>query len=199
MRPNGVRSGLTLVLMSLAWAACSRTDEREVRSRPYVPTASEQLRIDERRAEERRARERREEDRRADEQKALERRAEERRAEEREERARRERAIGGGPKEHVVRTGPASASESIAVTRCDREIKCNRVGAHGKYPSRGACVAELKRDVRSDLRSDTCGRVRDEELNDCLQAIRSEQCGNALDLDGAIRLKACRPDNICAK
>jgi len=159
--------------MLLAWAGCSRTDEREVRSRPYVPTAAEQRRIDERRAEERAKAE---------------------------ERARqRERAIGGGPVDHVVRTGPAWASESIALARCNREVKCNHVGADEKYPSRGACVAELKREVRSDLQSATCARIRDKELNDCLQAIRAEQCGNTLDMDGAIRLKACRPDNICAK
>jgi hypothetical protein len=198
MRLTRMSSGCALVLMSLAWAACSRTDEREVRSRPYVPTAAEQRRIDERRAEERLARERREEDRRAEERRELDRRAEERAKAE--ERARpRERAIGGGPVDHVVRTGPAWASESIALARCSREVKCNRVGADGKYPSRGACVAELKREVRSDLQSNTCGHVRDKELNDCLQAIRAEQCGNTLDMDGAIRLKACRPDNICTK
>jgi hypothetical protein len=98
----------------------------------------------------------------------------------------------------VTRAPAASASGSIAAARCDREVKCNRVGVHGKYASRGACVAELKRDIRSDLTSDACANgVREKELNDCLQAIRDEQCSNALDLDVVLRLKACRADNLC--
>jgi hypothetical protein len=184
-------------LVSLACAACSRTHDRDVQSRPYVPTAAEQRRIDERRAEQRladeRAEERREEVRRAEEQRAADRRADERAK-------RRERAIGGGPTDRVVRPGPASASETIAAARCDREIKCNRVGAHGKYPSRGACVAELKREVRAELRDDTCANgVREKELNDCLQAIRADQCANALDLDAVIRMRSCRTDNLCVR
>jgi hypothetical protein len=178
--------------MSLALSACSRTHDRDVQSRPYVPTAAEQRRIDERRAEQRLADERREEDRRAEERRAADRRADERER-------RRERAIGGGPSD-TVRARPALASESIAIARCDREIKCNRVGVHGKYPSRGACVAELKRDIRADLTSDACSDgVREKELSDCLQAIRDEQCGNALDLDAVIRIKACRADNLCVR
>jgi hypothetical protein len=92
-----------------------------------------------------------------------------------------------------------SASERIAAARCDREVKCNRVGAHGKYPSSGACVAELRRDIRADLASDACaGGPREKELADCLQAIRDEHCG-ALDFDSALRLKACRAETMCVK
>ena len=188
MRLALVSSGWAIGLLSLT-AACSRTHERNVESRPYVPTAAEQRRIDERRAEERLAEERREEDRRAEDRQAADRRADERAK-------RRERAIGGGPNDRVVRARPATVSESIAGARCDRAIKCNSVGADRTYPSRGACITELKR----DLRSDACANgVREKELHDCLQAIRDDQCGNGLDLDAVIRIKACRSDNLCAR
>jgi len=200
MRIALVRSGCAIGLMSLTCVACSHTHDRDVQSRPYVPTAAEQRRIDEKRADQRLAdqrlaEERREEDRRAEDRRiAADRRAEERAKRE----ARRDEPIA--PNDRAVRAGPVSASESIAAARCDREVKCNRVGLHGKYPSHGACVAELKRDIRSDLRSDVCtDGVREKELNDCLQAIRVEQCGNALDLDAVIRIKACRAENLCVK
>ena len=80
-------------------------------------------------------------------------------------------------KEHVVRTGPrrrrrASRSRG-AIER--NQVQPRRRGQ--KYPSRGACVAELKRDVRSDLQSDTCRprpRQRAERLppSDSLRAMR---------------------------
>src|SRR5258707_1570520 len=41
--------------------------------------------------------------------------------------------------------------------------------------------------------------VREKELNDCLQAIRADQCANALDLDAVIRMRACRTDNLCPR
>jgi hypothetical protein len=178
MRRAWVRSGWTFVWVSLATVACSRTPERHVQTRPYVPTAAEQRRIDERRAEERRAEERREANRRE------------------EERARRPRAIGGGPAD---RETPASPSSRIAAARCDREVKCNRVGAPGKYDSQQACVAALKRDIQHDLDGADCTNgVRAKELNDCLQAIRDERCG-ALDFDTAIRLRACRAETMCLR
>ena len=186
-----LRSGCAVGLMSLTWAACSHTHDRDAQSRPYVPTAAEQRRIDAARADQRLADERREEDRRAEERRDADRRADERAK-------RREDAIGAN--DRVVKPGPIWVSDSIAAARCDREVKCNRVGAHGKYASHGACVAEFKRDLRSDLHGDVCADgVREKELNDCLQAIRVEQCGNALELDAVIHMKACRIENLCVK
>ena len=196
-----VRNGWALGLVSLGAIACSRAPERHVQARPYV-SAAEQRRIEERRAEERRAEERRAEERRAEERRAEERRAEERRDANRraDARARRSRAIGGGPADRATREAPPSVSSRIAAARCDREVKCNQVGAHGKYDSHLACVAELKRDIRHDLDGDDCANgFRAKELNDCLQAIRDEQCGRALDFDTVIRLRACRAENICVR
>jgi hypothetical protein len=198
-------------------AACSKTPDREARSKPEL-TAAEQRRLDEKRAEDRRAEERRLEERRADERKA-ELRAEERRAEERrtaqrledqrraEDRreverrdARQARSTGVvvDPAIKTVKATPASALASLATERCDREARCKNIGAKEKYRNRADCVAEMERDKRDDLNSDVCpGGVRQKELADCMEAIREESCGNPL--DSLTRLNACRAGNLCAK
>jgi hypothetical protein len=175
-------------IVSVVVVGCSHHD-RTVQSRPDQPTSAEQRRIDERRAEDRKADEQRAEDRRhEDERRAADRRAEERKG----------RSIGGGPNEPVVRATAASAVSSIAAARCDRELRCKHVGPKEKYRTRGVCVDELQRDKRDDLNSDVCrGGIREKELNDCLQSIREEDCGNPLDT--LTRLSSCRSGNLCVK
>lgn len=195
--------------MGLACAvstACNKSNDR-----PTV-SAAEQRRIDERRAEERRAEERRAgerkaeaeerkaervaDDRRAEERRAEERRADDRRAEERREESRSARLANSV--DPTIRATPASAVTILATERCDREMRCKNIGAKEKYKTRAECIAELERDKRDDINSDVCrGGVRQKELNDCLQAIRDESCGNPL--DAITRLAACRTGNLCAK
>jgi hypothetical protein len=111
---------------------------------------------------------------------------------------RRERSIGGGPGEPVLRATTASAVANIATARCDREFRCKNIGANEKYRTRATCVAELQKDKREDLNGDVCpGGVREKELNDCLQSIRDEDCGNPLDTIS--RLNTCRTGNLCVK
>jgi hypothetical protein len=197
-------------LACAALGACSKD------SRPSA-SAAEQRRIDERRADERRAEERRAAERREDERRAeerrAERRAEERRAEERvaeqrvadqrrseekRESERRDARQARSTPDPVVRATAASAVTSLAAERCDRELRCKNIGAKEKYKSRAECIAEMERDKRDDLNSDVCpGGIRQKELNDCLQAIHDEACGNPLDT--ITRLTACRSGNLCAK
>lgn len=210
LRMGACALGLSTVLSG---AACSKTQDREARSRPEL-TAAEQRRLDEKRAEERRAEERRAEERRAEERKA-ERRAEERRAEERraEQRLEDQRRVEDRrtPEEKrdarqartvatdiAVRATPASALASLSTERCDREARCKNIGAKEKYKNRADCLAEMERDKRDDLNSDVCpAGVRQKELADCLVAIREESCGNPI--DSITRLSACRAGNLCAK
>jgi hypothetical protein len=183
MRSALVKSTWALGFACIAFG-CSHSHDRAVQSRPYEPSAAEQRRIDEQRAEDRRAEERRAEDR-----------ADERRAEDKAEE--RRRSVGGGPNDPMVRATPASALASIAAVRCDREVRCKNVGRKEKYKTRADCVADLERDKRDDLNSDVCPGVREKELNDCLQAIRDEDCGNPI--DAIARLNACRTGNLCVK
>jgi hypothetical protein len=186
--------------------ACNKSNDR-----PTV-SAAEQRRIDERRAEERRAEERRAEERKAeaeerkeervaDERRAEERRAEDRKADQRRAEERREESRNARLANSIdptIRATPASAVTILATERCDREVRCKNIGAKEKYKTRAECIAELERDKRDDINSDVCrGGVRQKELNDCLQAIRDESCGNPL--DAITRLAACRTGNLCAK
>ena len=181
MRRALIHSACALGLACAALPACSKD------SRPSV-SAAEQRRIDERRAEERRP-----EDRLAAERTADQRRVEEKRAEER--RDGRQARTGTDP---AVRATAASSVTSLAAERCDRELRCKNVGAKEKYKTRAECVTEMERDKRDDLNSDVCpGGIRQKELNDCLQAIHEEACGNPLDT--LTRLAACRSGNLCAK
>jgi hypothetical protein len=166
-------------------------------------SASEQRRIDERRAEERRIEERRSAERKADaderraERRADERRAEERLADDRRDDVRREPRLASAV-DPVLRATPASAVTSLATERCEREARCNNIGAKEKYKTRADCIAELERDKRDDINSDVCrGGIRQKELRECLQSIRDESCGNPL--DAITRLAACRTGNLCAK
>ena len=211
MRRAFIHSACALALACAALPACSKDSRR-----PTV-SAAEQRRIDERRAEERLAAERRDEARLAEERRAEERRAErradERRADERvvaerladqrrveEKRAdeRRDARQARSGVDPVVRATAASAVTTLAAERCDREVRCKNIGAKEKYKSRTDCIAEMERDKRDDLNSDVCpGGIRQKELNDCLQAIHDEACGNPLDT--LTRLAACRSGNLCAK
>jgi len=177
-------------MLALGLASCSKTHDREAVSRP-TPSGAEQRRIDEKRAEERRAEERRADDRRAEERKA------DRRAEARDDR--RERLANEVvPVDPVLRATPSSALTSLAKERCEREARCKNIGAKEKYRTRAACVTEMERDKRDDLNSDVCPTgIREKELNDCLRAVREEDCGNLL--DSLTRLNACRAGNLCAK
>ncbi len=218
MRLALVSSVWALGIVSVAFVGCSRTHDRDVQSRAYEPSAAEQRRIDERRAEERKAEERKADERRAEERKAEDRRIEEQRRADEERRAeeqrraeerrtaerrtdervndRRSRAIGGGPGEPAVRATPASAVATMAAARCDREVRCKHIGPKEKYRTRRDCVADQQRDSRDDLNADVCpGGIREKELNDCLQAIRDEDCGNPL--DEITRLSACRSGSLC--
>jgi hypothetical protein len=204
MRLTIYSGACAVVLACSVLSACSKTHDREVKSKADEPTIAEQRRIDEKRAEERRAEERRAEDRRAEERKA-ERRAEDRRAEERreEERLAAQRRDERKPRlasdvEPKVRATPASALASLATERCDREARCKNIGAKEKYHTRAECMTEMQRDKRDDLNSDVCpGGIRQKELGDCLQAIREESCNSPL--DSLTRLNACRAGNLCAK
>ncbi len=203
MRIGLIKGAGALAVASIAFVACSKTHDRDVQSRPYVPSAAEQRRIDdERRAEDRRAEERRAEQRRIDDERravaADERRLQDERRADEARRDREARTYGGGPRETVLRATPGSAVASIAAARCDREVRCKHIGPKEKYRTRGACVAELERDKRDDINSDVCtGGIREKELNDCLASIRDEDCGNPLDTIS--RLNACRTGNLCVK
>lgn len=172
---------------------CNHSDQRSAASRPPPRAYTEPSSAEQRRAEERRE-ERRAEERRAEERNE-ERRAEERRAEERARERNTPRAVGGGP---VKTTTAASAVARVAVARCDREVRCNRVGAKERYASRSECIAKWESDRREDLNRAECpGGIDERQLESCVDSVQSESCGNPL--DAIERLNACRTGKLCLK
>lgn len=90
----------------------------------------------------------------------------------------------------------ASAAESIAEARCAREQRCDNVGSDKKYSSHGDCMARIRDDWKDDLNARECpGGVNQTELQECLGAIRGEECNSPFDtLD---RVSQCTAAAIC--
>jgi hypothetical protein len=90
----------------------------------------------------------------------------------------------------------SSAAESIAQARCAREQRCDNVGADEKYSSASDCLARIRNDWKDDLNARECpGGVEQDDLQECLTAIRNEDCNSPFDTLG--RLAECTAAQIC--
>lgn len=92
--------------------------------------------------------------------------------------------------------GTSSATDSIAEARCARESTCNNIGADKKFSSNDDCMARIREDWRDDLNSRECpGGINQSELNECLTAIRNEECSSPFDT--LSRVAECASGQIC--
>jgi len=88
------------------------------------------------------------------------------------------------------------AINALTKARCDREDACNNLGADKKFDSFDACEREIRHDTAITLRPEKCsGGVISERLDSCLDQIRTERCGNAI--DKIERVAACRKAMLC--
>ncbi len=116
-------------------------------------------------------------------------------------------ALGSGCQRHAQRTvahthayagGPTnrSAVAAIADARCDREQRCGNIGSGGKYASKHACNEQVRREWAEPLNGRECPRgVNEEELEECLEDIRGEDCNNPF--DSLERVLSCGTVEIC--
>jgi hypothetical protein len=89
-----------------------------------------------------------------------------------------------------------SAAESIAEARCAREDRCTNVGSDKKYSSVQDCLARVRDDWKEDLNARQCpGGANETQLNECLDAIRHEDCSSPFDT--LARLSECTAGQIC--
>jgi hypothetical protein len=89
-----------------------------------------------------------------------------------------------------------SAAESITEARCAREQRCENIGADKKYSSFADCSARIRDDWKDELNARDCpGGVDQKELDECLAAIRNEDCNSPFDTLG--RLGECMVAPIC--
>jgi hypothetical protein len=93
---------------------------------------------------------------------------------------------------------PEDAVNQLTARRCEREFDCNNVGAGKKYEDNAACEREVAHDLQAELRPSKCTYgVRGDKLNDCMQELRNEKCGNPLDT--VSRLATCRTGRLCLR
>lgn len=91
---------------------------------------------------------------------------------------------------------PRSATESIARSRCQRELRCNNVGTDRKYASNQECLTKIRDEWRDDLSARECKTgVNQKELDECLAKIRDEDCNSPL--DSLARVTECTQGQIC--
>jgi hypothetical protein len=90
-----------------------------------------------------------------------------------------------------------SAVESISEARCARESRCENIGPDKHYSSMEDCVARVREDWRDDLDARACpSGVNQTQLNECLSAIRQEDCSSPFDT--LERVAACTASQICS-
>lgn len=91
-----------------------------------------------------------------------------------------------------------SAVRAISTARCDREDRCKNLGADAKYASKEDCLDRVRADWANELSVYECpnGLVA-AELDECLDDIRNEDCGNPFDT--LARTMSCSKSEICAK
>ena len=102
---------------------------------------------------------------------------------------------------HKPLTGPGgearSAARNIAGARCEREARCTNIGADKKYASDEVCEDQIRSEWANDLNAYDCPKgVVDAELDECLNAIRNEDCNSPFDT--LSRVSACTAGQICA-
>lgn len=101
-------------------------------------------------------------------------------------------------KEKMVKKSVSSASavSSIVDARCDREARCENIGANKKYKSWQQCNQEIAKKSSDKIGAPECpGGIDSHELSECLTEIRNEGCGNPLDT--LERVAACNSADLC--
>jgi hypothetical protein len=94
------------------------------------------------------------------------------------------------------RSVTASAAESIAQSRCEREQRCDNIGGDKKFSSMDDCMARVRTEWKDDLNARECPNgINRPELDECLSEIRSEECSSPLDT--LERVAACTAGQIC--
>ncbi|MET0341769.1 MAG: DUF6184 family natural product biosynthesis lipoprotein [Polyangiales bacterium] len=91
-----------------------------------------------------------------------------------------------------------SAVRAISTARCDRESRCKNLGADAKYASKEDCLDRVRADWSNELSVYECPNgLVGAELDECLDDIRNEDCGNPFDT--LARTMSCSKSEICAK
>jgi hypothetical protein len=107
------------------------------------------------------------------------------------------RAIGGGPIDPAVRSDVIAVVRKIAAARCDREARCDNVGATRNFATRTECLTTMASYKHAHINFEKCPLgVAEPKVENCLKAIRAEDCSAARSLE---RINACRMAALCTQ
>ncbi len=99
---------------------------------------------------------------------------------------------------HVGSVSYETATSRIVAARCDREAACDNIGAKKRFVDRTVCTHELGVKLADDLKPSECPNgVDGKHLDDCLDSIAKESCGNIVDTIS--RAGACSTSGLCLK
>jgi hypothetical protein len=88
------------------------------------------------------------------------------------------------------------AREAITSSRCHREQRCDNIGEGKKFSSSGDCSDRINAEWKDDLNARECPNgVNQQQLDECLTAIKNEDCGNPF--DKLERVSACTVGQLC--
>lgn len=90
------------------------------------------------------------------------------------------------------------AVQRLTAGRCQREMDCNNIGTGKSYDDYPACEREVSHDLRPSLQISECPYgIREPKVDECLQELKNEQCGNPF--DHVSRLATCRSSRLCIR
>ncbi len=99
---------------------------------------------------------------------------------------------------HIGSVSYETATSRIVAARCDREAACDNIGAKKRFVDRTVCTHELGVKLADDLKPSECPNgVDGKHLDDCLDSIAKESCGNIVDT--IARAGACSTSGLCLK
>lgn len=99
------------------------------------------------------------------------------------------------PSQAAADTTP-SAVEAITSARCEREARCKNIGPDQDYTTMAACKEQIRSEWKDDFTAMECGGgVVQEQLGQCLEQIRNENCTNPFQTLG--RMGACHSKALC--
>jgi hypothetical protein len=96
----------------------------------------------------------------------------------------------------ATNTAKERALDALASARCERELRCENIGAQKSYGSMDSCRAEVRSEWQKGFDAETCtGGIVEEKLNGCLAQLRDEKCDHPIATLG--RMGACQPGAMC--
>ena len=85
-------------------------------------------------------------------------------------------AYGGGP---GLQANIDAGIAKMAGAKCDRAQRCNHIGAGEKFETRAQCETVMRGKLTDEIHPEDCrGGIDDGELQQCMNEVRSESCGN---------------------